>query len=137
MVKAKWIKAVEFCNKNNVTTSNLYVQKHNGNLPSHIFRPYDGKVLLVNESFIYRHRAFKDKIQRMNQDKYFELTEKLTTYKLALLLSKIIGNNRVAMYNWMRDSLFTIDASSVLKYKVNDMQSKFFRATRHMTVGNL
>ena len=137
MSKPQWIRVVDFCEKNEITTSNLYVQKHNGKLPSSIFKPYGKRELLVDEDFIYRRREFKAQIQHLNQEKFIELTEELSAYAVAKTVCKIVGNNHVAMYNWMIVQMWNRDDSSILKYQVNDMQSKFFRATRHMTVKDI
>ena len=84
--------------KYNLGKNTLYVRRSNGSLPAHIFKSKKNCNTLIDEHYIYRRVEFRKKIVKTIQDVYYELSESMSDYALAIKLYKM--DNRVSKEAW-------------------------------------
>ena len=127
---SKWVRVLEFADKYDTHTDNIYVKKHNRALPSFIFKK-DRVGLLIDEEFFVRRIKFRKKIWLKSHDNYYFITKNIPYSCLSRYLHII--NPSVSIDSWntfLAGDLFTVPPSSVTRFKVSDMLYKFYRYSR-------
>lgn len=120
-----------FCEKYDVSKMNVYVCKHDGTLPSNIFKGVPrSREMMIDEKFFTRRLDFKQDVKMFNHDMYYYLTEFFSLSHIAQTIAKYYDVSAETMVTYFSSRLFVRDESSVLRYKVTKLDWIFFRFGR-------
>ena len=123
------VKLQDFCDNNNVSINNFYVQKSNGSLPDNcIVR--DGKAVYVNEKVIIRYKNFQKMVRNFNQDMLYYLTDDISESELARQAAKQYGGTYHTYMSHFGRGMFYLAEKSIINTQVNKMDWKLFKFFR-------
>jgi len=112
-----------FCEKYDISTALVYTQKSNGVLPMSVFYAKNA----INEKHFVRRKEFNRKIQLINQDMFYYLTE---FFSVDIISSHILELYDVEVSSYLNDRMFRVSDKSIINTKVYRAAWAFYKYGR-------
>ena len=132
-MKHNYIPLAEFCLKHNLSKNHVYVVKAEKTRADTAFTISKGKQdLKVDDNYFVGRSNLIHKIRKINQDNYFEFTDKIPTYTLAKIVHELSGVSRTSMNQWLRVGLFMPYMRTILTTEVTKFHWILFTHRRRI-----
>ena len=121
---------VGFSDLYEINIDNVFQARVTGLLPEQIFTT-DRKTLYIDEKYVLRRLAFKKYVTNRSHEMLYFLERYFPTSTVSYMLNRIDPSNSVGSWDvFLNKTMFTLDAKSVLSFKVTSMMWKFYRYAR-------
>jgi len=128
------IKVMSFCELYDIEPDALHQCKHNGSLPSYIFKKSNNEVY-VDKKYILKRYEFRRWVANRCHEFYYFFTRYFNTYTFALMLHKVNPEHSQSTWcSFMSVKLFQSQDYSVLNFRIRPLMWKFFRYCRWILI---
>ena len=114
-----------FCKLYNIDEDRFYAAKSTGVIPKNVFyRPVLASYDEVDNVYFVKRKELQKKIQLINQDMYYFLTETVNVMDICDEVQAIYG---VSIKQYLYDHLFRLDYKSIINTKVSKVAWIFYK----------